>query len=43
MDLNYTPAQRDFRAEVRSWLCDHVPRERFDSYDTRPGFEQHKR
>jgi alkylation response protein AidB-like acyl-CoA dehydrogenase len=43
MDLNYTPAQRDFRAEVRSWLRDNVPRERFDSYDTRPGFEQHKR
>jgi len=43
MDLSYTPAQRAFRAEVRSWLAAHVPRERFASYDTREGFEQHRR
>ena len=43
MNLNYTTAQRDFRAEVRHWLRDHVPRERLESYDTRRGFEQHRR
>jgi alkylation response protein AidB-like acyl-CoA dehydrogenase len=43
MDLSYTPTQRAFRAEVRDWLHHHVPREKFDSYDTREGFEQHRR
>lgn len=43
MDLNYTPAQQAFRVEVRDWLQAHVPREKFASYDTREGFEQHRR
>ena len=43
MNLNYTPAQQAFRAEVRDWLRAHVPRERLASYDTREGFEQHRR
>ncbi|MGH6627369.1 MAG: acyl-CoA dehydrogenase family protein [Burkholderiaceae bacterium] len=43
MDLNYTTAQRSFRAEVRQWLRANVPQRRFDSYDTRDGFEQHRR
>ena len=43
MDLNYTPAQNAFRAEVRDWLHSHVPRQTFASYDTREGFEQHRR
>ncbi len=43
MDLNYTPAQQAFRAEVRDWLHANVPREKFASYDTREGFEQHRR
>ena len=43
MDLNSTPAQRAFRAEVREWLGSHVPREKLQSYDTREGFEQHRR
>ncbi|WP_119155823.1 acyl-CoA dehydrogenase family protein [Caldimonas tepidiphila] len=42
MDLSYTPAQKAFRAEVRDWLFTHAPRERFASYDTREGFEQHR-
>ena len=43
MDLNYTPAQQAFRAEVREWLQANVPSEQFASYDTREGFEQHRR
>lgn len=42
MDLNYTPEQQAFRAQVRAWLADHVPREKLASYDTREGFEQHR-
>ena len=43
MDLNYTPAQQAFLAEVRHWLHANVPQEKFASYDTREGFEQHRR
>ena len=43
MDLTYTPAQQAFRAEVRDWLHANVPHEKFASYDTREGFEQHRR
>ena len=43
MDLNYTSAQQAFRAEVREWLQANVPNEKFGSYDTREGFEQHRR
>lgn len=42
MDLTYTPAQKAFRAQVRAWLKDNVPQQRFESYDTRDGFEQHR-
>ena len=42
MDLTYTPAQKAFRAQVRAWLKDNVPKERLKSYDTREGFEQHR-
>ena len=42
MDLTYTPAQKAFRAQVRAWLKDNVPKERLQSYDTREGFEQHR-
>lgn len=43
MDLQFTPAQQAFRAEVRDWLHRHVPAKTFGSYDTREGFEQHRR
>lgn len=43
MDLTYTPAQNAFRAEVRDWLRAHVPHQALGSYDTREGFEQHRR
>jgi alkylation response protein AidB-like acyl-CoA dehydrogenase len=42
MDLTYTPAQKTFRAQVREWLKNNVPKERLQSYDTREGFEQHR-
>ena len=40
MDLTYTPAQKTFRAQVREWLKNNVPKERLQSYDTREGFDQ---
>lgn len=42
MDMNDTPAQLAFRQEVRQWLREHTPKERFESCDTRAGFEQHR-
>ncbi|MCT9933975.1 acyl-CoA dehydrogenase family protein [Planotetraspora sp. A-T 1434] len=41
MDLDFTPQERAFRAEVRDWLAAHVP-ERLPSMDTRDGFEAHR-
>ncbi|GAA2389685.1 acyl-CoA dehydrogenase family protein [Nonomuraea africana] len=41
MDLDFTPAEQAFRAEVRDWLADHVP-SRLPSMDTREGFEAHR-
>ncbi|KFG89366.1 putative acyl-CoA dehydrogenase [Sphingobium herbicidovorans NBRC 16415] len=43
MDLNYTPEQQAFRAEVRAWLEAHVPSEPLEHFDaTREGFEAHR-
>ncbi len=42
MDLEYTDQQRAFRAEVRSWLQTHVPKQPLQSFDTEQGFEQHR-
>jgi alkylation response protein AidB-like acyl-CoA dehydrogenase len=43
MDLTYTPEQDAFRAEVRAWLRAHVPSAPLASFDTRDGFEAHRR
>jgi alkylation response protein AidB-like acyl-CoA dehydrogenase len=43
MDLTYTPEQDAFRAEVRAWLRAHVPGEPLPSFDTKDGFEAHRR
>jgi alkylation response protein AidB-like acyl-CoA dehydrogenase len=43
MDLSYTPKQQAFRKEVRAWLEANVPREPLPSFDTREGFEAHRR
>jgi alkylation response protein AidB-like acyl-CoA dehydrogenase len=43
MKLEYTPEQREFRREVRSWMESNVPKERLPSFDlTREGFEAHR-
>ena len=43
MDLSYTPQQDAFRAEVRAWLRAHVPKQPLASFDTKEGFEAHRR
>ncbi len=42
MNLEYTAAQRSFRAEVRAWMAAHVPQRPLASFDTEEGFEQHR-
>ena len=43
MDLNYTPEQQAFRAEVRDWMAANVPAHPLPSFDlTREGFEAHR-
>jgi alkylation response protein AidB-like acyl-CoA dehydrogenase len=42
MDIDFTPQQQVFRAEVRTWLHANVPQAPLGSYDTREGFEQHR-
>ncbi|MEU0569626.1 acyl-CoA dehydrogenase family protein [Nonomuraea sp. NPDC005983] len=41
MDLDFTRAEQDFRAEVRDWLTAHSPGT-LPSMDTRAGFEAHR-
>jgi alkylation response protein AidB-like acyl-CoA dehydrogenase len=44
MDLTFSPAQEDFRAQAREWLSSHVPAPgSLASLDTAHGFEQHRR
>ena len=42
MKLEYTAAQRAFRAEIRGWLEQHVPKTPLQSFDTKEGFQQHR-
>jgi len=41
MDLAYTPEQKAFRAEVRDWMCAHVPAEPLVTLEREEGFHQH--
>ncbi|WP_084959055.1 acyl-CoA dehydrogenase family protein [Thermoactinospora rubra] len=41
MDLDFTAAERDFRAEVRAWLAANVPRN-LPSMNTPAGFQAHR-
>ncbi|MFT3791220.1 MAG: acyl-CoA dehydrogenase family protein [Rudaea sp.] len=43
MNLAWTPAQREFRAEVRAWMAAHVPKQPLPNFDTREGFAAHRR
>ena len=42
MDLLFDDAAQAFRAEVRTWLADHVPSTPLPSMDTAEGFEAHR-
>jgi alkylation response protein AidB-like acyl-CoA dehydrogenase len=42
MDLTYSAEQDAFRAEVRAWLNEHVPKTPLASFDTAEGFEAHR-
>jgi alkylation response protein AidB-like acyl-CoA dehydrogenase len=41
MDLSFSPAEEQFRAECRAWLADNVPTPALPSGDTRDGFAAH--
>jgi alkylation response protein AidB-like acyl-CoA dehydrogenase len=41
MDLTFSAAEEQFRAECRDWLAAHVPRPALPSGDTREGFAAH--
>jgi len=41
MNLNYTPEQNAFRAEVRAWMEAHVPKEPLVTLECREGYDQH--
>ena len=42
MDLRFGDTQESLRAEVRTWLAEHVPDPPLDSLDTAEGFEAHR-
>lgn len=42
MDLLFDDAAQAFRADVRTWLADHVPAQPLPSMDTAEGFEAHR-
>ncbi|MFC3106540.1 acyl-CoA dehydrogenase family protein [Undibacterium arcticum] len=42
MNLAYTDRQKAFRAEIRSWLQQHVPTKPLQSFDTAEGFAEHR-
>ncbi|MCZ8171250.1 MAG: acyl-CoA dehydrogenase family protein [Novosphingobium sp.] len=41
MNLEYTPEQQAFRAEVRAWMEAHVPKEPLVTLECREGYDQH--
>ncbi|MBQ0770397.1 MAG: acyl-CoA dehydrogenase family protein [Sphingomonadales bacterium] len=41
MELNYTPEQQAFRAEVRAWMAANVPSQSLKTLEGREGFDQH--
>src|SRR5690606_31869239 len=43
MDLDFTGAEQEFRAEVRAWLREHVHEEPLPSLETEEGFAAHRK
>ena len=41
MQLAYTPAQQEFRADIRAWLGVHAPKQPLVTLECREGFDQH--
>jgi alkylation response protein AidB-like acyl-CoA dehydrogenase len=42
LDLQFTPAQQRFRAEVRAWMAAHVPQTPLKTLESEAGFAQHR-
>lgn len=42
LDLQFTPAQQRFRAEVRTWMAAHVPKSPLKTLESEAGFAQHR-
>ena len=42
LDLQFTPAQQRFRAEVRQWMGAHVPKAPLKTLESEAGFAQHR-
>jgi alkylation response protein AidB-like acyl-CoA dehydrogenase len=42
LDLQFTPQQQQFRAEVRAWMAAHVPRTALLTLESAAGFAQHR-
>jgi len=41
-DLQFTPEQQRFRAEVRAWMAEHVPKSPLKTLESAAGFAQHR-
>ncbi len=42
LDLQFTPEQQRFRAEVRAWMAAHVPKTPLKTLESEAGFAQHR-
>jgi alkylation response protein AidB-like acyl-CoA dehydrogenase len=42
LDLQFTPEQQRFRAEVREWMSAHVPRQPLPTLESEAGFARHR-
>jgi alkylation response protein AidB-like acyl-CoA dehydrogenase len=42
LDLEFTPEQQRFRAEVRAWMGAHVPKTALQTLESEAGFAQHR-
>lgn len=42
LDLQFTPEQQRFRAEVRAWMAAHVPKSPLKTLESEAGFAQHR-